>query len=383
MSFKPIETLLYCLVKVVRKFDRRDISLAALRPESVKSILLVSSTAIGDTLLSTPAFRAVRERYPHARITAHLNVQNMELFAGNPHIDTVIPYYGGYRRFWRTILAFRKEHFDLALILHGNEPQATPMAYLGGARFIIKLPNRNEYAFLLSNQSELYGWEDFHHGVDQRVKVAQLAGCSSVDKRMEVYCDSAGNLYVEDFFHNHGITADVPVIGFQVGASTVSRMWFADRFVELGKRLLSEYPDMRILLTGSPQEKSYCEGVAAGIGERAIVSAGDIPLRSMPALLKRCVVLVTGDTGIMHLAIAVGTTVTALFAVADPRKSGPYYDMDKHRVIKKERTCEPCVSKKCIYQKCMEQITVDEVFTVVQEVLVSHGYKPRSSLFLS
>lgn len=79
--------------------------------------------------------------------------------------------------------------------------------------------------------------------------------------------------------------------------------------------------------------------------------------------------LVTGDTGIMHMAIATGTPIVALFAVSDSQRSGPYYDKEKHRVIQKEKTCDPCTSKKCTYQRCMENISVEEVFCELMEVI--------------
>lgn len=66
---------------------------------------------------------------------------------------------------------------------------------------------------------------------------------------------------------------------------------------------------------------------------------------------------------------AVGTTVVALYAVADRRITGPYYDLEKHRVTQKWKTCDPCVSKKCEYQKCMENISVDEVFDVIRQAV--------------
>ena len=71
----------------------------------------------------------------------------------------------------------------------------------------------------------------------------------------------------------------------------------------------------------------------------------------------------------MHIAIAVGTSVVALYAVADWRRTGPYYDLERHRVIQKWKTCDPCVSKKCEYQKCMENIRVEEVFSAAQEII--------------
>ncbi|MDA8338474.1 MAG: glycosyltransferase family 9 protein [Nitrospiraceae bacterium] len=366
MRINPIDGLLFLSMRLLKSIDRRQTDLKYFDPDKVKNILVVSSTAIGDTLLSTPAIRAVRERYPHAKIIAHFNIKNMELFENNPYVDGIIPYYGRYKNFFRTIGKLRKYKFDLALIFHGNEPQATPMAYLSGARFIVKLPNTSEYRFLLSNKNQVLRWEDFSHGVEQRLRVTEMAGCKISDKRMTLPLSGEGDAIVDKFLKENSIGESNILIGFQVGASTVSRMWFADRFVELGKRLVDSNTKIRIIITGSPQEYNYCKGIADDIGEKAIVSAGKIPLKYIPSVVRRFKTLVTGDTGIMHMAIAVGTPVVALFAVADAKKSGPYYDLGKHVVIQKERTCEPCEGKACEYQKCMEHISVDEVYDTMK-----------------
>ncbi|MEK6599105.1 MAG: glycosyltransferase family 9 protein [Deltaproteobacteria bacterium] len=369
MRLNPVDWLLYIAVRTIKAFDRRDTDLKYFAPDRVKNILVVSSTAIGDTLLSTPAIKAVRERYPDAKIIAHFNKSNMEMFENNPHIDGIIPYYGGYKKFLKTIREFRKHRFDVILIFHGNEPQATPMAYLSGANFIVKRPNTSEYNFLLSNRASVVKWEDTGHGIEQRLKVAALIGCNTKDKKMVLPVEKRDEDDVAKFMAKEGMNNNNVLIGFQVGASTVSRIWFADRFVELGKRLIAIYPKVKIIITGSPDERDYCELIAEGIGEGVVVSAGRLPLRQAPALVKRFNVLVTGDTGIMHTAIAVGTAVAALYAVADWKRTGPYYDLERHRVIQKWKTCDPCVSKKCEYQKCMENISVDEVFDAVTEIV--------------
>lgn len=369
MRIHPFDGLLFLLMKLMNFFDKRQRDLKYFDPDKVKSILVVSSTAIGDTLLSTPAIRAVRERYPDAKIIAHFNAKNMELFENNPHIDGIIPYHGGYKKFFKTLKEFRRHQFDLALIFHGNEPQATPMAYLSGARFIVKLPNTSEYRFLLSNKNQVLTWEDFTHGVEQRLRVAEMAGCKISDKQMILPLSKEGDAIVDKFLKENSVTEKDILIGFQVGASTISRMWFADRFVELGRKLINSFSEVKIVITGSPQEYNYCKGIADNIGDKVVVSAGKISLKYIPSLIKRFKALITGDTGIMHMSIAVGTPVVALFAVAHAKKSGPYYDMGKHVVIQKERTCEPCASKKCTYQKCMENISVDEVSNAVTDIL--------------
>lgn len=369
MRLALLDDILYLWMKALKAFDKRKTGIADFRPSEVKNILVVSSTAIGDTLLSTPAIRAVRKAYPKSRIIAHLNASNMELFAGNPYVDGVIPNYGGYRRFMETVREMRGYSFDLALIFHGNEPQATPICYLAGARFIMKLPNTSRFNFLLSNRTPLVGWDDMGHGIEGRLKTARLAGCRDDGVAMDLFLDDADDAGVSGFLKESGVAEGTVLIGFQPGASTISRRWFEDRFVELGRRLLAQSPSRRIILTGSASEARLCADIAGKIGPLALSAAGRLPIRQAASLIKRLDLLVTGDTGPMHIAIAVKTPVVALYAVADAKKTGPLYDLDRHVVIQKPRTCVPCVSKKCEYQRCMEAISVDEVYKAVAGIL--------------
>ncbi len=378
MRLNPLDTALYALMRVIHAFDRRERDLKDFDPRRIRNILVVSSTAIGDTLLSTPAVRAVRESYPRAHVTALFNKDNMELFANNPHIDDVLPYHGGYRKFIRTVLELRRRRFDLVLIFHGNEPQTTPLAYLSGAPFIFKLPNESRFRFLLSNREPVTRWDGLGHGIEARLRVAGLAGCETDDMRMELFIDRADDEAAGLFLENETGGAKT-LVGFQPGASTVSRMWFPGRFIEVGRRIVDDFDDAVIVLTGSPAERALCEEIAGGIGRNTLVTAGRIPLRRLPPLIKRLSVFVTGDTGPMHIAYALGTPVVALYAVADPARTGPLYDRSRHIVIKKPRTCDPCAAKKCEYQECMEQITVEEVWRAVNELLERSHTKKECS----
>jgi len=369
MSWRPVDSLLLAATRGLHAFDRRERSASDFDPERVRRILVVSSTAIGDTLLSTPAIRAARERYPNAAIAALFNAKTLDLFGNNPDVDEVVPYHGGYRHFFRTVLALRRRRFDVALILHGNEPQATPIAYLAGVPFIFKWPNTSENRFLLSNGGPVRTWDDFPHAVDQRLAVAALAKCDPKRRSMSLPLTGEGRRAVDRLLREEGVGDADRLVGFQCGASTLSRRWFPDRFAELGRRLVKGRDRVRILFTGSPAEREYCLRIAREIGERTIVAAGRLPLEAVPSLLARLRVLVTGDTGTMHMAVAVRTPVVGLFAVSDPSRSGPYYDLDRHVIIKKPRTCVDCVSKRCTYQKCMEAIEEEEVFQAVMRIL--------------
>jgi ADP-heptose:LPS heptosyltransferase len=229
--------------------------------------------------------------------------------------------------------------------------------------------NTSENRFLLSNDGPVRTWDDFSHGVDQRLAVAALGGCDPKRRHMTLPLTEEGRRAVDRFLREEGVGDADLLVGFQCGASTLSRMWFPDRFAELGRRLVRGRDRVRIFFTGSPAEREYCGSIARQIGERTIVVAGRLPLSAVPSLLARLHVLVTGDTGTMHMAVAVRTPVVGLFAVSDPSRSGPYYDLDRHVIIKKPRTCVDCVSKRCTYQKCMEAIEEEEVFQAVMRIL--------------
>ena len=377
MRLRLREPLLYRWLRLKRALDKRPRPSSELGTPAIRRILAISCTALGDTLLSTPALAALRQTYPQAQITLLVHPSLLALFTGLDSVDELIPYDGKWRGFGR--VARQLKDFDLAVILHGNEPQATPLAYLSGARHIFKLPNNNRWNFLLSNREPVVSWDDLGHGIDQRLAVASLAGAREpFSRRMTVPRHAAGESAVQDALAQRDWQS-APLVAFQPGASTMSRRWPRGRFVAAAAALVAQHPDVRFVVTGSPAEQALCREVAAGIeaavpfagGSRAWASAGDLPLIAIPDLFRRAAVLVSGDTGPMHLAVTVETTVVALFAVSDPARSGPGYDLDRHIVIRKWRTCDPCLSKNCPYAEpvCMDNISVEEVVSAVNSVL--------------
>ncbi|HEX8988775.1 MAG TPA: glycosyltransferase family 9 protein [Rhodocyclaceae bacterium] len=372
MRLRVGENLLYLALRAMNALRPRRADAAELGTPAIRRILAVSNTAIGDTLMSTPGLRSLRLAYPDAHIALMIDGAYRELFASNPDADEVIDGRGDWRGFWPRVLDLRRRRFDLVCIFHSNEPQATPMCWLSGARFVFKLPNTNRFRFLLSNPGPVLKWDDFAHGIDQRLAVAALAGGKPTDRRMTLPIGAEQRDDLGQWLRERDVPLGAAIVGFQPGASTHSRRWAPSRFVDLGRRLLARHPELRIVITGSPAEKALADAIARGIGDpRVLPTAGELPLRLLPALLERCAPLVTGDTGPMHLAVAAGTPVVALFAVADWRRSGPAYDLDRHVVIQRGRTCDPCYSKNCPYDEpiCMEQIAVDDVQAAVQDVL--------------
>ncbi|PKO84458.1 MAG: glycosyltransferase family 9 protein [Betaproteobacteria bacterium HGW-Betaproteobacteria-11] len=363
------ENLLYLVTRLLARRDRRARAAADYRPERVRRILLVSSTALGDTVLSTAAMVAMRRRFPVARIAALIHRDYLPLFRDADFLDEVIPYHGGWRHFIATLWRLRRFHPDLALILHGNEPQATPLAYLAGARFIFKLPNTSRFAFLLTNHAPHPGWADCGHGLNLRLKIAGLAGAEVAGARMGLPVPAATRVAVANWLAGQGVAAADTVIGLQAGASSRGRMWPVAHFVALARQLLAVDPAYRFIITGAPHEGPRCDEIAEGIGFGAVVAAGALPIEMLPALVQRCAVLVTGDTGTLHMAVAIGVPTVSLFAVSGPAVSGPAYDFDKHIVI--HRPAAVTVSSKTDNDRWMAEIPPEDVLPAVLRLIDS------------
>ncbi len=373
MAFHLTDWLLLQYMHLLYKKDRRDRSLKTVDPDNISSVLVISTTGLGDSVLSTPAIRAVRLAFPRARIVGHFHKKYIELFKEHPDLDRVIPYEGTYNRRFKkifsTVKTFRQEKFDLVFIFHGNDPQVVPMAYLSGAPIILRRPSIGEFAFLLSNPQ---GDRDYfsEHAIDGRLKTAQMAGCPIDDQRMVLSREAFKSEELRVFYKKLGLSAESPKIAFQVGASYIYKCWPESHFIELGKRLLQRNPQLIIFLLGNRKEKRLCGRIHKGIDSPRVFNlAGQLSIGMIAALINDIRLLVTNDTGPMHIAIALGTKTVSFFGPTSPDLYGPRQDFEKHTVFYQKPDCEPCLQKKCRDPLCLASISVDKVVLACEQQL--------------
>ncbi len=337
MRLHPLDPLLAAVMKRRAAAGRCPRRLAEFDPSRVRCILVVSSTAIGDTLLATPAWRALRRRYPTARIVGHVRDRLVPMFADNPDLDAIIPYAGGYRRFFATVRAFRRERFDLALIFHGIGPQAIPMAVLSGAPFVVRIPNSGEYGYLLSNveaspENLLSAGE---HAIQCRLRIAGMVDAKSDDVRMVLPVTQKDRHSAQALLAQVGVDPEAPTVGLVPGAATVFKQWPADRFAAAAQDLLGGRAGWRVVLLGSKEEQGLAQEIARGIGPAAVSLAGLSDLRALRGLVAGLRLLLTNDTGPLHIAVALGTPTLSLFGATDSRGTGPLQDLDRHCIIQR------------------------------------------------
>jgi len=147
----------------------------------------------------------------------------------------------------------------------------------------------------------------------------------------------------------------------------LAKCWYPDRFGKLGKRLAEKW-QATILLFGKEEERPIVDEILHDLGTEGIDLTGKTGLLQLAALLERCTLLVTNDTGTMHVATAVGTPVAALFGSTLPLVTGPWGE--GHVVVRRDVSCSPCWKRICPKDhRCMELITVDEVEKIVDKQL--------------
>jgi len=295
-----------------------------------ESIVIYSTTALGDFMFNTPVIRAVRQRYPDAYITLVAHRKNQELVDNGIHYDRVV-YWDNKVKSLPVLIKSLKEHQpDLALILHSHLPYDVISAVMSGVKYVIRDNYMNGISGLeewLSN----YVFNYYGHFVRRKLELVSILGCDSANVSMEIPSHFQMGIRHPEF----------TVIGMQIGASTESRCWPVSHFAKLADMLSSQHPNVRIVLIGGGTDiargESFLQQVSDKTREIVDNQIGKTGLQQLITLIDGFDCLVTGDTGPLHLAVALKTKTISLFVTADSRSTGPIQNNELHRIIQVSR----------------------------------------------
>ena len=319
--------------------------------------LAICTTAIGDTLLSIPALECLGRSYD---LDVLVHQHRLALLENQPHIRRLYAYRNN--AMFRFSLAWRlcRMHYDRLVIMHANDD-------------LKKLMPRIKY----DKAYNIQGWREESlriealdlpqdmHVVDKRLIMAQLAGgTENVNPAPRVYLLEEEKREAESWLMENGLPADRRRVAFVPGAANLFKRWPAQCFGEVARHL--HKLDIGVFCVGTGSEMNLFEkiGRVAGAPVPRLV---DVPLRRLASGISRADILLTNDTGPLHMGQAVGTRVLGLFGPTDPDTIGPRGP--HHRVVKVPRTCNPCRTKQCEDPKCMQNLKVEQVLDVLDEML--------------
>ncbi|MDI6764009.1 MAG: lipopolysaccharide heptosyltransferase II, partial [Thermodesulfobacteriota bacterium] len=256
--------------------------------------------------------------------------------------------------------------FDLALIFPRSFRSAFQI-YLAGIPIRIGYQDEGR-SFFLTHQIRRKGEVLHLHRVHYYRRLMEPLGHLESVPSPRLFLREEERGWAQKRLEELGLLDGRPLIGINPGAAYgLAKCWHPDRFAELGRRLSGKWK-ATALIFGREEERVMADKILRNLGGGGVDFTGKTRLLQLAALLERCHLLVTNDTGTMHMASAVGTPVVAIFGSTDPVATGPWGD--GHVVVKKDVPCSPCLKRVCpTDHRCMELITVDEVEEVVSRKL--------------
>lgn len=359
------------LIVISRQYLKRQVRrrspapLSALAPDKVRRVLLVSNTALGDTLFSTPAIRALKERYPAWELEVLTHRVFGSLLEHNPHVAKIWTYPGRNRHLFSLARQLRQRSYDLAIILHGNDPEATLLAYLSQTPFIIgsaRSPLAPVYAAAVAFT------DPEEHAIERRLDYVRLLNADTMNKRMDISLPPAAVEQAGAILTEHFGAIPPLLLAFHPTGSDPYKWWPKRSFIELGNFLYEPYRAPLLIISGAA-DRQEAEAIAAQLTGPTLVTGGRYPLTTVGALLARCRLLVANDSGPLHMGLALGVPTIGLLGADDPRRVGPYGVDWGVTLHKRNEVCsqEPCLLKKCPENRCLTAIEVSEVVSLIKE----------------
>jgi len=328
------------------------------QPNKLKNILVVSNTGLGDTILSSPAIKTLRKSFPDVKITFMINEMMYPLYKEFWYVDDFILYRTGILNQLRIIQEIRKREIDTIFLFHSNGPEDIFFSMLSGATNILKATDNLDHPFkkiFLNNPNRKH-----QHIIETKIDLIRLYAPKEIDTAMEIG-------YVPKT--QKRTDTNKKIIGFQVGAQDLYKIWPIEKFIRLAQELDRRENIQIVLLGATPLEKRYTDRFMKEVKSRnSIINVCcKTSITGLADTIKTLDLLITNDTGALHLAIALKVPTISLFGPTDHKVFGPYQDPKLHTVIQKDGFFVNDRPKKQRGQEGIDLISVEEVLDVYRQ----------------
>ena len=330
-----------------------------------EKILVRATNWVGDAVMSLPALRALRQRFPRAHISILAKPWVADLYRREPFCDDLIPYTPRtVADKWTAARALRPRHFDTAILLQ-NAFEAAAIAYIAG------IPERIGYSrdgrgFLLTRAipvpkpGEIPRHESFYY-----LELLRRAGIiAELPQNDSIRLEGAPTARAAGLDRFQQLGLGETVIGVSPGAAYgTAKRWLPERFADSAIRVANEI-GATVAIFGSKDERDLCQSVATSVSASIVKPvknfAGETTLAEFIDLAAACRVYLTNDSGAMHIASALGVPTVAIFGATDDQTTGPTGPLAK--VVREQVECSPCLKRECpIDHRCMTRVSAARV----------------------
>jgi len=328
-------------------------------------ILILKPSSLGDVIQALPVLRLLKQQLPDSQIDWWIDSRLAALLEGDPDLNQVVRFerqrWGSpvhWPEMFRSIAGLRARDYDWVIDLQCLIRSGL-FAWLARGKLLAGLDEPREgargfYDIVVPRAS-------FHtHAVDWYLAVLPRLGVTVHDdfvwlpERPQVAARINTKWNIDS----------ARWIALQPGARWMNKRWPVEHFVQLTRQLADEYAEVRFAVLGGKDEQSLAETVCGAVPDRCLNLAGQTSLPEMIEWLRRCDLIVTNDTGPMHVAAALGRPVIGMFGPTEPRRTGPYRQLEN--VIQHRLPCVPCFKSRCAWHNQMECLSAIAPSAVVK-----------------
>jgi lipopolysaccharide heptosyltransferase II len=330
-------------------------------------ILIIKMTAVGDVVLSTAAFKAIREKFPHAQITCLTSPQASSILENCPSINEILIFdHQKKQGLWEKSKELRRYHFDKVIDLQNNRLSHL-LSFLAFPKESYGYDN-GKLSFLLSKKVK----NNILHipPVEHQFRILKMLGIEHhSDMRLELNPSAKDEAYVQELLESEWLSRGQIFVGLNVAASKKwpTKNWPLEHMVKLCDILGQK--NIRIILTGEHKDKALGRQLIAQARVKPASFIGKTTVMQLAALIKHCRAYISPDSAPLHVAAGMQVPVIAFFGPTDSRRHMP--PADKSVILHKTMKCSPCYSGECKIKThaCMKDISPEEVARKVIQLI--------------
>ncbi len=326
---------------------------------NVNKILCIKPRGIGDIVLSTIVLDNLKAHFPSVKIDYLTERFAKSAVENNPLVNKVITI--DKKEFpLKAALKIRKEKYDMILDLWSN-PRSAQITFLSGVKYRVGFAYRGrKYAYnLLATSSK-----GEHHSAEHNLELLKAIDVPIISKRIHYYINEKDDLVAKDFItenFNHSKT----IIGIIPSGGWPSKRCDASKWVEIGKAVNEKY-NSNILIIWGPGDENDSKYIKENLP--GSVLAPKTTVSEMSGYIKNCSIILTNDSGPMHIAAALNIPTLGIFGPTNPKAHGPYSENSTY-VIKEDLFCIICNLLECPYNhECMLQLPIDSVLNKIEKI---------------
>lgn len=344
---------------------------------TVKNVLIIMMGGIGNMIFLTPALKALRKALPSSTFSFLLGPYSAEKAVEGSHlIDQKIVIepkkFTGLPGNMRLIRKLRQESFDLSMTSTGTNPlKSGLLCTIAGIKYRLgEKINRKGFFYNLK-----VPFDKNQHEVESNIRLVQRLGIEVEDRSLFIQRSKEDINYAQKYFAQNNLEGKL-VVGMHPGSGVHQagfKRWAKKKFAQLADRLISDWAAV-VILFGGKEEANLAEDIRGMMQSHPLIMSGQTTLSETAALIEKCSLFISNDSGLLHVASAVKTPVVGLFGPTDPGRTGPY--PDSSAVVRKDMTCSPCYVGKpvrCDHSECLDSITVHDVIEKVKQKLDKHA----------